>query len=147
MLRALLALALVSLVGGCALLAQRVERPTAEVRGVAVTSVSMTGIDGEIALDIQNPNGFAVPLSSIDWQLSVGGHRAVTGRIELSQTIPARGTAPVRATLRVGVVDAAVVSAALARGERGYELDAKLTFSTRLGAIDVAVHGQGELGS
>jgi LEA14-like dessication related protein len=145
MLRSLLLLALLGLVGGCALFTHPVEKPTAQVRGVAVTSVSFTGIDGEIALEIQNPNGFGVPLSQVDWQLSIGGARAVTGRIELSQTIPAKGSAPVRAILHVDAMDAVDVGAELARGERGYRLDARLTFTTRLGAIDVAVQSTGQL--
>jgi LEA14-like dessication related protein len=147
MLRSLLVVALVTLVSGCALFNHPIEKPTAQVRGVAVTSVSFTGIDGEIALDIQNPNAFGVPLSQIEWQLAVGSARAVTGRIELTETIPARGTAPVRAILHVDAGDAIDVGAAIARGERGYQLDARLTFTTRLGAVDVAVQSTGELGS
>ena len=146
MVRTFLVLAILSL-SGCALFTHPIEEPTAQVNGVAVTSVSFTGIDGEIALEIQNPNSFGVPLSQVDWQLSVGSARAVSGRIELSETIPARGSAPVRAILHVDAMDAVDVASQLAAGERTYQLDARLTFSTRLGAVDVAVTSTGELGS
>jgi hypothetical protein len=43
--------------------------------------------------------GVGVPLSGIDWQLSIGGVRAVAGRVELSQTIPAHGVAAQRVGL------------------------------------------------
>ena len=71
---------------------------------------------------------------------------AVSGRIELTETIPAKGTAPVRAILHVDAMDAVDVGAQLAAGERTYRLDARLTFTTRLGAVDVAVQSTGQLG-
>jgi LEA14-like dessication related protein len=147
MLRTLLLVAFVASVSGCALFTHPVEKPTAQVRGVAVTGVSFSGLDGEIALDIQNPNAFGVPLSEIEWQLSVGSAQAVTGRIELSETIPARGTAPVRAILHVDAMNAIDVGREISRGVRTYQLAARLTFTTRLGSVDVAVQSTGELGS
>ena len=130
---------------GCAFFGKTVEKPTAQVRAVSVGSVSFTGIDGAVALDIQNPNSFGVPLSAIDWQLSVGVARAVDGRIELSQTIPAKGTAPVNAALHIDGRDAIAVAAELTRGIRTYQLNARLHFSTAIGPISVDVASTGEL--
>ena len=130
---------------GCAFFGKTVEKPTAQVRAVSVGSVSFTGIDGEVALDIQNPNGFGVPLSAIDWQLSVGGAHAVDGRIELSQTIPAKGSAPVVAALHIDARDAIAVAGELSRGTRTYQLHARLHFSTAIGPLSVDVTGTGEL--
>jgi LEA14-like dessication related protein len=144
--RALLALACSSTLAGC-FLTHPIEKPTAQVRTVAVGSVSFSGIDGSIDLDVQNPNAFAVPLSEIDYQLSVGGAQAVSGRIELSQTIPARGVAPVHATLHIDPRDAIGVGEQLMGGARDYTLAARLTFTTRLGSVDVAVQQNGQLGS
>ena len=55
---------------------------------------------GELDLEVQNPNAFGVPLSGIDWELTIGGARAITGRAELSKTIPAK---PPRINLSVGL--------------------------------------------
>lgn len=146
MLRSLLALAFVSMFAtGCAVFGKTVEKPTAQVRAVSVASVSFTGIDGEVALDIQNPNSFGVPLSAIDYQLSVGSAHAVDGRIELSQTIPARASAPVAAALHIDARDALAVAGELSRGTRTYRIDARLHFSTALGPITVDVTGTGTL--
>jgi len=143
---ALLALLAVALTG-CALLTHPIEKPTAQVRGVAVGSVSFTGLDGTIDLDIQNPNSFGVPLSEIEWQLSVGNARAVSGRISLSQEIPARGTAPVHAALRIAATDAIAVGGEVAGGVRSYTLSARLHFSTKLGKVSVDVANTGTLTS
>lgn len=131
---------------GCSLFMHSIEKPTADVRGVSVSSAGFTGVSGELSLDVMNPNAFGVPLSGIDWQLSIGGTRAVTGTVQLSQTIPAKGVAPVKTSLTIAASDAIVVGSVLARGSRNYQLTAKLHFSTSVGQIDVDVVHSGELG-
>ena len=140
----LLALAMLA---GCSLFMRSIEKPTAQVRGVSVSSAGFTGVSGELALDVTNPNSFGVPLSGIDWQLSVGGARAVTGTVQLSQTIPARGVAPVMTSLSITTADAIVVGGALAQGARNYQLIARLHFSTSVGQVDVDITHTGQLGS
>jgi LEA14-like dessication related protein len=124
-----------------------IERPTAEVRTVDVTSASFSGVSGEMHLDVTNPNGFGVPLSGIDWQLSIGGSRAVTGTVQLSQTIPARGVAPVTTTLSISTGDALAVAGVLASGARNYQVDVRLHFSTQVGPLEVDIKHEGQLGS
>lgn len=123
-----------------------IERPTAQVRGASLTSAGFGGVSGELTLDVTNPNTFGVPLSGIDWQLSIGGTRAVTGSVELNQTIPARGVAPVKTTLSIAASDAIAVGGALAAGSRDYRIDVKLHFSTSVGQLDVDVEHTGQLG-
>lgn len=124
-----------------------IEKPTASVRDVNVSSVSFSGATGELSLDVMNPNGFGVPLSGIDWQLSIGGARAVTGTVQLSQTIPAKAVAPVVTTLTISSGDAVTVASVLAGGARDYRVDVTLHFSTQVGPIDVAVNHTGQLGA
>jgi LEA14-like dessication related protein len=124
-----------------------IEKPQADVRNVSVASASFTGVTGELALDVTNPNNFGVPLSGIDWQLSIGGARAVTGSVQLSQTIPARGVAPVTTSLSIATGDAITVAGVLARGARDYQINVKLHFSTQVGQIDVDVAHTGQLGT
>lgn len=122
-----------------------VEKPTAQVRDVSLGTASLTTLLGELDLDVQNPNAFGVPLSAIEWELTIGGARAVTGRAELGQTIPAKATAPVATTLRIDLRDAVDVAAAISRGARDYRITARLHFSTRLGDLTVDLEHQGSL--
>jgi LEA14-like dessication related protein len=122
-----------------------IEKPTATVRQVSVSSVSFAGATGELAIDVMNPNSFGVPLSGIDLQLSIGGARAVTGTVQLSQTIPAKGVAPIVTTLSINASDAVGVATAMARGARDYRVDVSLHFSTQVGPLDVAVNHTGVL--
>jgi LEA14-like dessication related protein len=141
----LLLLALFVTLAGCSMFTRSIERPTADVRDVAVSSAGWTGVSGELHLDVSNPNGFGVPLAGIDWELAIGGARAVTGRVELSQTIPARGVAPVTTSLTIDARDAVAVGAELARGARSYRLNARLHFSTPVGPLEVVVEHSGQL--
>ncbi|KAB2895894.1 MAG: LEA type 2 family protein [Kofleriaceae bacterium] len=143
--RSILLASLCLLVSACSIFTRSIERPTADVRTVSVQSAGFTGMTGELLLDVANPNGFGVPLAGIDWQLSVGGARAVTGSVELSQTIPAKGVAPVTTSLTIDARDAIVVAEQIARGARTYQLSARLRFSTPVGPLDVDVRHQGQL--
>jgi hypothetical protein len=122
-----------------------IERPTAQVRGASLTSAGFGGVAGELRLDVTNPNMVNVPLSGIDWQVSVGGDRAATGRVELQQTIPARGGAPFVTSLDIATGDAINVARAVASGAHDYAIDATLHFSTSVGQLDVSVHTTGTI--
>ncbi len=130
---------------GCSMFMHSMERPTATVRDVSLSSVGMLGVTGQLQVDVMNPNSFSVPLSGIDWQLSIGDARAVSGEVELQQQIPAKGVSPITTSLSIGAADALVVAAALGGGARTYTLDAHFHFSTAVGPLDVEVKKSGEL--
>jgi len=132
---------------GCSIFMRSIERPQATVQEVSLASAGLTGVSGQLRLDVTNPNSFGVPLSGIDWQLSLGGARAVTGRVELSQTIPARGVAPITTTLTIEARDAFAMASALSAGARGYRLTAQLHFSTAVGPLELEVEHAGTLGT
>lgn len=120
-----------------------IEKPSATVRDVSISSVGFAGVSGELSLDVTNPNSVGVPLSSIDWELSIGGARAMTGSVQLSKTIPARGVAPVTTLLKLAATDAIAAGSAIASGARDYRLKAKLRFSTAVGSIAVDIEHNG----
>lgn len=141
----LVLVAMCALLCSCSIFMRSFEKPKAEVRGVSVSSAGFTGVSGELRFDVTNPNPIGVPLQRIQWQLSVGGTRGVTGSVQLSQTIPAKGVAPVVTSLTIDARDAIDVGTALSRGSRDYRLDATLTFSTAVGPITVDLHTTGQL--
>lgn len=122
------------------------KKPTVAVRGVAVGAVSFSGITGTLTMQVTNPNDFGVPLAAVDWQLAVGDARAVSGTIELSDTIPANGSTMVNVRLTVRAIDAIAVARKLSAGERSYQVTGTLHFNAPIGRIDVGFSGQGNLG-
>jgi hypothetical protein len=138
---------LAALLPGCAVfgLGAPLEKPTVAVDSVALSRVGFGGATGQVDFRIMNPNQVSVPLTAIDWELSVHGERAVTGRVELRQEIPAKGSAPVSAALQIAAADAIRVAPHLARGARDYRLGARLRFATPLGELSVDVAQSGTL--
>jgi LEA14-like dessication related protein len=132
-------------VTGCSMFMHSIEKPEATVRDVKVSQAGLTGITGQLAVDVTNPNNFGVPISGIDWQLSIGGQRALTGNVQLSQEIPARGVAPITTSLTINPQDAMNVAASLAGGARDYRIVAQLHFSTPVGPLDVEVDHAGTI--
>lgn len=126
-------------------LGKPLEHPKVDVQSVSVDDASYTGIDGRIGLDVMNPNAVGLPLRGMDWEIAIGGARAVTGRTELALTIPAMGSAPVETMIHISTADAAEVSMRLAQGERGYQVRGVLHFSTSLGTISVPFTHEGTL--
>lgn len=135
------------LVAGCGLIGKPLEKPSVKLNRVAVGSVSFTGLDGQIDFDIMNPNAVSLPLRAMDWELSVGGARAVTGRADLAATIPAKAAAPVAAAFHADAMDAADVGARLASGSRDYRVKGVLYFSTSLGELSVGFTQDGVIES
>lgn len=131
--------------GACAALSPIAEKPDVTVRSVSLSSVGLTGMDGELDMDIYNPNGFGLPLTRVDYTLSVGTAQAVRGTFELSATIPAKGTAPVSGTFRIDTASAVGVAASVASGARNYEIAATLYFQTRFGEVAASVTHNGTL--
>jgi LEA14-like dessication related protein len=121
------------------------ERPTATVRDVSLVSAGALGVTGVLHVDVMNPNAFNVPLAGIAWELSIGDARAMTGQVDLQQTIPAQGVSPITTSLSFGTADALRVAAAFGTGVRTYTLDAHLHFSTAVGQLEVEVRKTGEL--
>jgi len=144
--RRLLAVLPLALFAACSFFPHPLEKPKVDVTGVAITEVSFSGLSGHVDMNVLNPNAVSLPLSAVDWQLAIGGSRAVSGRVDLSANIPAKGSAPVEASLRVGASDAVAVAPKLAAGERAYHLHVVLHFDTSIGDLSVAVDSDGSLG-
>ena len=137
----LMALAL----AGCPGITKPLEKPVVELRGVSVTSVSLSGIDARLAFSITNPNTVGLPLRAIDWELAIGGASAFRGRATLSHDIPARGSAPVDVDVHIGAAAAVDMAARLSHGARDYHLAGTLHFETGLGGIAVSLDTTGTL--
>ncbi len=144
--RVLTAAFLLALLTGCPGLTQPLEKPTVSFRGVALGSVGLSGITATAGFSIYNPNALGLPLRAVDWEFSVGGSAPVRGRVDLSETIPAKGTAPVDVTFRIGPATAVSMASRISSGARDYRLSGVLHFQTSLGQVAVNIDHSGSLG-
>lgn len=143
--RVLAAAVALAALSGCPGVLAPLEKPTLDLRGVSVVSVSLAGLRADAAFDILNPNSIGVPLRAVDWELSIGGATPMRGRFDLNQTIPAKGSAPVTVEISIGTTAAAEMGARLAAGATDYHLAGTMHFQTNLGDIAVVFDHSGAL--
>ena len=116
--------------GGCAAL--NVQKPTAAVTGMAVRGVDADGFTLDFAVDVTNPNGFALPVSAADYQLGIGGVAVLDGEASPDRSIPARGTLGVTLPVTVGFENLLKAEQAIrdSGGNVPYDLAGGLSFDT-----------------
>lgn len=89
----LLALSFI-LMTGCAnlqnLLQGAVKHPTVNYKSVALGDVNADHIEIKPTLSIFNPNGFSVPVDSLDYELSINDKNMVSGKTDKVGTLPAK---------------------------------------------------------
>ena len=144
----LLAVVLLCPAVGCAGL--NVQRPTAAVTGMAVRDVTAAGFTMDFGVDLTNPNAIALPLTTADYTVGVGGVPVAAGKATPAATLPANGTASVSVPVAVtfdGLLKAER-SIAAGGGDVPYALDGGLSFGTSnplLGDVRVPVTSAGTL--
>lgn len=145
--RRLALVALLLCVAACPGITRPLEKPIVELRGVAITSVGLGGLDARADFAMTNPNAVGLPLSAIDWELSVGGSSPIRGRVSLTHTIPAKGSASIAVDLHIAAATAVEMIRRVTSGAQDYRLAGTLHFQTRLGDIAVAFDQSGQLSS
>ena len=136
------------LASGCAAL--NVQKPTAAVTGMSVRGVDAEGFTLDFALDVSNPNRFALPLSAADYELGVGGVEVLRGEAAPHRSIPANGTLAVTLPVSVGFENLLKAEQAVrdTGGNVPYDLAAGLSFDTGsplAGKVRVPVRYSGTL--
>ena len=126
------------------------QRPTASVTGMALGEVDARGFTMNFDVDLDNPNGVALPLAAADYALGLGGVEVLDGKANPSGSVPARGSR--RVTLPVSVAFEDLLSAEQAIRDTGgdvpYDLSGGLSFDTGnplLGSLRVPLRYSGTL--
>lgn len=95
MARKLLAAAAAStwiLLSGCAGSGSLVSTPSVDLRNVEVTELEFSGQTFLLAFDVDNPNPFPLPVSSITYGVELDGYRFAGGSTTGGFTVPASGS-------------------------------------------------------
>ena len=131
---------------GCAHLGLGIEKPKVTPRGVSVESAGLAGLRGTVHLSVLNPNSIGLPLRRATFRLAIGGAEAATGELSLSETIPAKASAPVDASIAVDGLSAVRAISNYASGERRYTIRGTLYFESQVGEVAVSIEHHGQLG-
>ena len=82
-------LSLIALCAGCG----SVQTPVATYRSMSISDVSARGFTMNVDVDIANPNGVAIPLTTVDYSLALAGSKIIDrARVgTANRSIPAKG--------------------------------------------------------
>lgn len=81
------------LLAGCASTGGLVSAPSVDLNNVEATELDFSGQTFLLAFDVQNPNPFPLPISTISYGVELDGYRFATGSTGGGFTVPASGQA------------------------------------------------------
>lgn len=132
----LLALALT----GCATTMENlVKSPTVELRSVQVLGLGFNGQTFLLSFDINNPNPFPMPVSSVSYGLKLDGQRFATGETPSEFSVPASSNGQFAISVDLNLLQTAPQLLSIVRqGVRkdvAYELEGRLTVDIPLAPV------------
>lgn len=140
--RAAAAVALASLLAGCAALEQELARrqPTAAVESMRLAGLGFDAAEVVLDVRIDNPNPVAIELDGFDYELRLAGRSLLSGERRRRVTVPADGSGRIEVPLRL--VYEEVYAAARDLGGRD-TVDYAVDLALR---VDVPALGRREIG-
>ena len=70
-----------------------IQEPKVHLNSVDIAGISISGVNLVGHVDVENPNGFSIPLPKIDWELFVNSSPFIQGVVKNDKTIRSRGKA------------------------------------------------------
>ena len=130
---ALLALA----VSGCATTMEDiVKSPSVELRSVEVIGLGFNGQTFLLSFNVENPNPFALPVSSVSYSLILDGQRFASGQTPGEFSVPASGSGEFAISVDLNLLQSAPQLLSIVRqGVRkdvAYELDGRFDINIPL---------------
>ena len=118
--------------------------PTVELQKAVLTQLSLQSLEVGLDLDIFNPNQYAVPLETVDWNLTLFDAPFTQGQTEFSRSLPAGKSASVRVPLDIQFSALALgVDHLLGGRSIPWHIEGGCTFRTPAGPIRIAFDGGG----
>ena len=104
------------LVAACASLAPQIDPPQVTLEGVRVTRMAESKAEISLRLRLANPNASELVVKSLEYEVTLDGRQAASGRTTRVDPLPPGGEGTVELSGRVDV--AAVVTAMMALGSQ-----------------------------
>jgi len=131
------------LMQGCTFLKEAIglgpRRPKVQIHAVEVKKASVTAIDLQITVQVENPNDFALKLSRLRYNMNTDSLSVAAGQYDPEITIPPSGKALVKLPLTVNAESVIKLMQMLLDGRSDPEafITATADFQTPFGPIEV----------
>lgn len=89
---------------GCASTGAIVEKPGVSLRNVEVADIDLGGQTFVLEFDVDNPNPFPLPISSVSYGVELEGVRLASGQAQCAFAVPARGDGHFEITVDVDLM-------------------------------------------
>ncbi|MGA2191945.1 MAG: LEA type 2 family protein [Nitrospirota bacterium] len=66
---------------------------TFELKQVHIKDMTLEGFDGDVSLQVNNPNWFGIKVADLDYHALISGKELASGKIDKEIDIPANGSA------------------------------------------------------
>jgi LEA14-like dessication related protein len=136
-----------SLSGCASALSQALREPDVRLVGAQLQQVDLSGADLLFEFEVDNPNGLALVLDQVGYQLAINGRHLLDGQRDERTEIAARTQSRIALPVTIRLDDAYQVLRSFSGRERtrpDYRLDANFRFAAPIvGGITVPVHKTG----
>lgn len=123
------ALALSLLIGmatGCSTLETQFEQPTVKLASLALLEASMSRQVYSVRLEVDNPNGYPLPVRAINYNVRLAQQDFASGSTSNAFSIPANGSDSIDLQVRTNLIESISTLARLLQGGAS-ELDYQLS--------------------
>ena len=106
-----------------------IQEPKLSLNSVDIAGISITGVDLVARVNVENPNGFSIPLPKIDWELFINNASFISGALKKDQSIKSRGKSTIDLPLSItyeGLYNS--FKSMIETHEAAYHIDLGITF-------------------
>ena len=124
----LLILIIAAIFAGCQTVQEvlNFNRPTAKLMGLRFEGVKIDSATLLFDVEVDNPYGVALPLTNLDYSLSSGGGRFLSGDVKSQTTIPAKSKEVVALPAKINYVE-------MLKALKGIRPGSKIPYNAELG--------------
>ena len=101
-------------------------RPTARLMGLKIEDVKIDSATLLFDVEVDNPYGVALPLTDLDYSLSSGGGKFLSGNVKSQTTIPAKSKEVVALPAKINYVE-------MLKALKGIRPGSKIPYNAELG--------------
>ena len=122
------------------------QSPDAELRNIRIETLSLTSAELVLDVEVHNPNGIALPIGAIDYDLKSRQVPLIAGRSVIEQTVPATQSRTVAVPLTLVFADLLSAAQQFEPGEViPYRADLTVTLGQSDSLLRVPLEYEGEL--
>jgi LEA14-like dessication related protein len=113
----------------CQSLSSELREPVLSLNSVDMADIGFNGVDLVARINVENPNGFSIPLPRIEWELFLGDNSFVNGSVKSDTLIKARKSTVVDVPFSLNYADVfAAVQSLRNRAETPYRVVLQAAF-------------------